>query len=437
MQLSRENLQASIEELETSNEELQSTNEELESSNEELQSTNEELQSVNEELYTVNTEYQKKIVELTELNDDLDNFLHGTNIATLFLDHDLCIRKFTPAMAEVVQLLPHDVGRSIEHFATPLAYEGLSALVKQVQETGKLQEHEVRGRKGQWLMMRVLPYETKNKEFAGVVMTFTDVSRIKQKEEELSQFTASLERSNQDLQQFAYVVSHDLQEPLRMVSSYCRLLQDRYRGQLDTHGNEFLAYAMDGATRMQGLIDGLLSYSRIHSRGKPLIAVACAIVVQQALSNLKVAIEEARATITMDTLPTVRGDAAQLLQLFQNLLSNAIKFRGHASPVVHIDAMQHNDMWRFAIRDNGIGISQTDTTDIFGIFRRLHTRQEYAGSGLGLAMCKRIVERHEGKIWVESHVGQGSTFFFTLPADHVAEQSPSAHPAEPNDTRNS
>lgn len=226
---------------------------------------------------------------------------------------------------------------------------------------------------------------------------------------------ADLERSNKELEQFAYVASHDLQEPLRMVSSYTQLLAQRYENQLDEKANLFIHYAVDGAVRMQSLINDLLMFSRIGTRGKPLEPVDAHAVLGQAISVLKINIDEAKAIITNDQLPEVRADASQLVQLFQNLIGNAVKFRGEEYPNVHITATDAGREWLFSVRDNGIGIDRQYADKIFIIFQRLHTKEEYSGSGIGLAICKKIVERHGGRIWFESEPGKGATFFFTIP----------------------
>lgn len=237
----------------------------------------------------------------------------------------------------------------------------------------------------------------------------------KRAEEALAQKAQELSRSNADLEYFAYIASHDLQEPLRMVSSYLQLLERRYKDQLDADAREFIAYAVGGASRMQALINALLSYSRVGTRGKPFEPTDCSMVLERALTNLKVAIEENDAVVTHDPLPTVMADEVQLAQVFQNLIGNAIKFRGERPPQVHIGAQRGKGEWVFSVRDNGIGIDPQHFERIFMIFQRLHSQDEYPGTGIGLAICKRIVERHGGRIWVESQPGQGSTFYFTIP----------------------
>ena len=236
-------------------------------------------------------------------------------------------------------------------------------------------------------------------------------------EEELRKSTEDLKRSNADLQQFAYAASHDLQEPLRGLASFAGLLGKRYKGKLDEKADEFIDYIIDDAKRMQELIRDLLEYSQIETKGKILTHTNSSVVLEEAFYNLRSAVKETGAELTYDLLPTVMADASQLKRLFQNLIGNAIKFRGKEKPRIHISAERKGNEWVFSVKDNGIGFASEFAARIFVVFQRLHTRREYPGTGIGLAICKKIVEHHGGRIWVESEPGKGSTFFFALPVD--------------------
>ncbi len=242
-----------------------------------------------------------------------------------------------------------------------------------------------------------------------------DVTDRKEAEQRLRDTMTDLERSNSELQQFAYIASHDLQEPLRMVASYTQLLADRYGGSLDEKADKYIEYAVDGANRMQRMINELLAYSRVTTQGKPFNEVNCNAVIEEILANLSLAIRDADAAVTHDDLPTIVADQGQLVQLFQNLIANAIKFRGDQKPQVHVSAQEGQGEWVFAVEDNGIGIDRKYTERIFQMFQRLHKRSEYPGTGMGLAVCRRIVERHGGRIWVDSEPGKGSAFYCAIP----------------------
>lgn len=245
---------------------------------------------------------------------------------------------------------------------------------------------------------------------------FVQTRKARKQARNLREFSAELTRSNAELQQFAYVASHDLQEPLRAVAGCVQLLEQRARGQLDPKCDEYIQHAVEGCVRMQALIEDLLAFSRIATRAKPPVPTDCGPVLQAAIANLAVSIRESGAAVTNDPMPTIPMDATLMTQVFQNLIANAIKFRSPArTPAVHVGAVRDGNAWRFSVRDNGIGIEKQYYERIFRIFQRLHTREEYAGSGIGLAVCEKIVVHHGGRIWLESQVDVGTTFFFTVP----------------------
>jgi len=226
-----------------------------------------------------------------------------------------------------------------------------------------------------------------------------------------------LDRSRRELEMFFYMASHDLQEPLRMVASYTQLLAKRYRGMLDDDADDFISYAVDGATRMQRLISNMLTYSRIDKKGSnELIPTDCEYVLRSAMANLDLVVKDSGAVITSDTMPVVMADDVQLVQVFQNLIGNAVKFCGGRKPEIHIGAERKEGEWIFSVRDNGAGIEDSDREQIFIMFIRAHDRGNYSGNGIGLAICKKIVEHHGGRIWVESEPETGSTFYFSIPA---------------------
>ncbi len=239
----------------------------------------------------------------------------------------------------------------------------------------------------------------------------------RQSEGDLALKVAELARSNAELEQFAYVASHDLQEPLRMIANYTQLLAQRYRGQLDEQADKYIAYSVDGAVRMQALIQDLLRFSRVGTADFGPKPTDCRNVVEQAMKNLQAAVEESGAAVNCLGLPVVMADPLQLTQVFQNLIANAIKFHGAEKPLIQIDAEKKKHEWVLTVSDNGIGIPAESWQDIFVIFRRLHTRAEYAGNGIGLAICKKIIERHGGGIWIEAQATPGCCFKFTLPAE--------------------
>ncbi|MFZ2653330.1 MAG: PAS domain S-box protein [Victivallales bacterium] len=303
-------------------------------------------------------------------------------------------------------LHPEDSGRTI-------------AAWKECVRTGEVWniEHRFRGVDGKWhpVLARGVPVRNEKGQITCWAGINLDISQIKQAEEDLRRSLSELGRSNKELEQFAYVASHDLQEPLRMVASYTQLLAQRYEGQLDEKARKYIDYAVNGAVRMQRLINDLLAFSRINTKGASPELTDSHSVLGEAIKNLSSSIEESQSIITNDELPMVRVDPSQLMLLFQNLISNAIKFSGAHTPRIHVSARELGQEWCFSVKDSGIGIDMRYAEKIFVIFQRLHTMQEYPGTGIGLAICRRVVERHGGRIWFESELNQGSTFYFTLP----------------------
>ena len=311
-----------------------------------------------------------------------------------------------------------------DYFTEP---EKARAGYQQVFREGSVQDYalEIRHQDGHItpVLYNATVFRNEAGEIQGVFAAARDITDRKRFEEDLK-------RSNAELQQFAYVASHDLQEPLRMVASYTQLLAQRYRGKLDSDADEFIGYAVDGAKRMQGLIEDLLAYSRVGTRARALRCCGCGQVVQKALQNLSVAITESGAAVEVADLPDINCDELQLETVFQNLIGNAIKFRDKRRPcVIQVSAHQDGPNWVFSVKDNGIGIESRHFERIFQVFQRLYTREEYPGSGIGLAISKKIIERHRGRIWLESQFGAGTTFFFTIPNTTIASIEEAANAA--------
>jgi len=248
----------------------------------------------------------------------------------------------------------------------------------------------------------------------GIVVSLLS-EQISKRELELNDIIEDLKRSNEDLQQFAYVASHDLQEPLRAIISFSQLLEDKYQDNLNKDGKDYIDFITDGAKKMNILIKDLLAYSRITTHAKPPVWIDLESILKDALFNLQESIKQSGAIITYDKLPTLKVDKTQFLQLFQNFISNGIKFRRKEAPRIHISAIEIDYEWLFSIKDNGIGIESKYFDRIYNIFYRLHTKEEYPGTGIGLPICKKIIQRYGGKIWVESELGKGSIFYFTIP----------------------
>ena len=328
----------------------------------------------------------------------------------------------SPVCEEISGYTPHEFYKSLELLDTLVHPEDRS--VWQSHNHEELAEKNpgpmefrilTKQREVRWVSHSCKPVYDHNGKFLGVCGSNRDITNQKRAEEALRIKTEELLRSNAELEQFAYVASHDLQTPLRAISGYLNLLGSRYEGKLDSEAKRFIQRTIDNVNRMQRLINDLLTYSRVSTRGHDFKPTDCNMVLRDVLDTLQLVVEESGGVVTHAPLPTVMGDSGQLVQLFQNLIGNAIKFRDKEPPQIHIDAQHSNGTWLFSVKDNGIGIDPQYGDRIFLIFQRLHTIDQYPGTGIGLAICKKIVERHGGRIWVESKVGEGSTFHFTIP----------------------
>jgi PAS domain S-box-containing protein len=312
------------------------------------------------------------------------------------------------------------LGRRVWDFVAPSQVEKAMAVFQAAAQAPNQRmedsEWELCGRDGETRLVRLQQNQVRDSRgvVTGLRCTMLDITELRRQEELLRRQAADLARSNAELEQFAYVASHDLQEPLRMVASFTQLLARRYTGKLDAKADEYIQYAVGGAKRMQQLITDLLALSRVGTSGGDFCDVPLTDVMSDVLLNLGPAINDIGATVVYDSLPTVFADRGQMTQLLQNLIGNAVKFRGTESPRVHISAEEAGDQWTISVSDNGIGIPPEHKERVFQIFQRLHTREQYPGTGIGLAICRKIVERHGGKIWLDSAPGAGTTFHFTL-----------------------
>lgn len=386
-----------------------------------------------DELGDLSVSFNKMIDALqrtTVSKEYVDQILANMLDTLLVVDQEARIRTVNRATCELLgfqeaELVGQPVSRVIVEEAraqesAPASEEPMfksQALARLVEE-GIVQNQELdyRARDGRHIPMLFSGALMHHQTMGRVAVTVArDITERKRAEAELARQAAELARSNQELEQFAYVASHDLREPLRKVASFAQLLTDRYRGRLDAQADKFIGYIIDGAVRMQALIEDLLAYSRVGRGDLQKEETDCNLLLQDVLSDLEQAIRDAHAQITSEPLPILRIHRIQMGQLLQNLISNAIKFHGPEPPQVHLSTERNGSHWRFSVRDNGIGIDPGSAERVFGMFQRLHTRAEYPGTGIGLAVCKKIVELHGGRIWLESAVGRGTTFYFTIP----------------------
>ena len=358
---------------------------------------------------TEQLQYNRRLEESEALYRTLADSFPGGSV--LLFDRDLRYRIAGGAALEAVGLRREELEGKTVWEALPPAVAEVVADQYRTALAGEEIKAEMPFRDRVLYTQNVPVRDDHGEIIAGMVITL-DITERKRTEEELA-------RSNRDLEQFAYVASHDLREPLRMVTSYCQLLQRRYEGRIDEDADEFIHYAVDGAQRMQVLIDDLLAFSRAGRDPSAFHLVSCGEVMEQVLFDLQVCIEEAQAEVNVSALPVVHGDPVQLAQVFRNLVANAVKFRGDRPPTLSVCAHRDGDLWVFSVSDNGIGIEEQHRARIFEVFQRLHGRAEYPGTGIGLAITKRVVEGHGGTIWVDSIPGEGSTFSFVLP---VAEE---------------
>jgi PAS domain S-box len=312
------------------------------------------------------------------------------------------------------------IGNPISNLMSSSEWKKFSKLEEEVKKGKSIGPYEAKRLKNDgtemYVSVTLSPIKNYEEKITGIAIIARDISRRKKIEGELKDTIAELERSNYELQQFAYITSHDLQEPLRAIASFAQLLERRYKNRLDSDADEYIDFVVDSAVRMKEMIQGLLYYSRVGTRGEKFQLISAEEALKDALSNLKLVIKENKAQITCDKLPVLTADKGQLIQLFQNLIENAIKFRKpDIPPQIHISSRKDKETHIFSVKDNGIGMEPQYTGKIFEVFKRLHTIDEYKGAGIGLAISKRIIERHMGKIWVESELNRGSTFYFSIP----------------------
>lgn len=388
------------------------------------------LEESHNSLHLLNLELEQRVAERTDelVRANAELSLAEKRYRTIFNESPDGVVLFDPQTSEVVEfndVAPRQLGYGRDEFAH------LSISDYEVWDSPE----EIQQRMRAVFLQERLTFETEHRTKTGeirnvailaqvlvlgsrryVYVIYRDITELRQAQEELKKYAASLERSNRELEHFAYVASHDLQEPLRKIGSFTELLSRKYQGRLDEKADSYIGFIVDGARRMQVLINDLLAFSRVTTKGQDFEVVDCNRLLARVRYDCELALRESGARLEVRELPTINGDDVQLGQLFQNLLGNAIKYRiPDQAPEIVVSAVQRGGMWVFSVRDNGIGIESQHFERIFQLFQRLHTREEYPGTGIGLALCQRIVQRHGGRIWVESSPGQGSTFFFSVP----------------------
>lgn len=370
----------------------------------------EKLQNQQEELYKVNRDLFESKEKFAKAFHNNPASMALVDLNGIYIDINETFSKLTGYSK--IELIGHSITElnifdpeKIKHYFNETYKKGFVNDLEMELQTKSREKRSIK------ISSELIEFDNKT----NLISFLYDITNRKRNQIELNIMLKKLKRSNSELEQFAYVASHDLQEPLRMVSSFLQLLQRRYQGQLDSEANEFIKFAVDGAKRIHTLIHDLLDYSRVTSRGNEFTDVNMEETLEQALIDLKLIKEENKVNITHDNLPVIIGDYHQLIQLLENLIGNAIKYRDKENPKIHISAQEEDNQWLFSIADNGIGIDQKYDDRVFKIFQRLHTNEEYDGTGIGLAIAQRIVERHGGQIWFESELGKGSTFYFTIP----------------------
>jgi PAS domain S-box-containing protein len=401
-----ENEQLLTEELQTSNEELQSTTEELNVSNEELREQEGKLVQINKELQISEKSYR--------------NIIENLQNAYIQADREGIVTLASPSASRMFRFDSTEEMLGISATSFYKNKEDRILMLENLNKYGKVEDFKIEGLRNDGTSFHAslnsqYHYDDKG-QIQGTESFIRDITQQQKSEEEIERTMTKLKRSNKELERFAYVSSHDLQEPLRMVALYSQLLERRYKDKLDEDANDFIEYIVDGAQRMRQLIDDLLQYSRISSQSREFEEVNLDKVLDIVLKNLSILIVENNGTVNHDPLPNVFADQNQMLQVFQNLITNAIKFHGQNPPEIDISTHKKGDIWTFSVKDNGIGIEPKHQKQIFEVFKRLHhDREKYPGSGIGLSITQKIITRHGGKIWVESELGRGSTFYFTIP----------------------